>query len=994
MPHSAEPDAASTATATTPAITAITAITATTTTPAITAITATATTPAITAITATSTADYRVQSATYALARANPVRQPAQTHPAAAFRDLLARLTAVVSETAVLQPALGDALYASRGGHPQAFHHDTVLPLRRALHNGREPRAELLDRLGDLPDRLPQLASWLRLRKQRALLLDELATSAEAALAAERASLSALCREPALLRAVALTSSDLLRAVTRTGSGDAVSDRRARKEEPNVLRYALRAGTRTSPLSWFTAVGWGLLAAPDPGPEHGGQSPASAPETASEPTPAPASASASASAWGEADLLATEPASTVQASRTLVSALCQALLDDPRRRAGLPHRMASTARIAEGQAGYSRGTVVFGGGRYLITREEEVRLPSGGPLALLDSLCATPYPLRELADRLSGAPDPGDREPGRAAATRTAVGAAVGYLRRLTDSGLLVPSDPVAPQDPDPLAQIAAWLRTAPEDAGLADRVEAIAERTREFAAAPAGLRPALLADLADRWSDLLACAGRPVPEHSAPLNVLAEDVVARRPLRLGGLLGRADHEALGEVTALAELFDTGLVMRRIARDRFVARYGIGGVCRHPWEFGPDIDAAWAEAGRLATLPPADQREGAHEHGHQHRHEHEHAAELPSGYAELAALRRSLTDRMRQSHPDDGTADRRADDPGRADTDVVLPADLLRDLGGRLPSWVVARPASYSFFLQRDPADGLLCVNHAYGGWGRFTSRFLDAMEPSAAAEVARQIRRGLPEHARAAQIRPVGGFNANLHPLLVPDEIGPDRRWSSLAEAELDLVHDRDSDQLRLRLRATGELLDVLYGGFLAPVMLPQRIAPLLADHPQGGVRLRSLVPRYSLAVPGGVVFRTPRLRHRHLVLRRRRWYLPAGVLQAMRAELATDGGLPVAATARWRTLLGLPEQLFLRPDAATPQGRPAEDLLTYLRQRKPQFIDLGNALHLQVLARWLARHSGGVVLEEALPAPGGRSRPYQAVELVLETYRAERPG
>lgn len=456
---------------------------------------------------------------------------------------------------------------------------------------------------------------------------------------------------------------------------------------------------------------------------------------------------------------------------------------------------------------------------------------------------------------------------------------------------------------------------------------------------------------------------------------------MARRPLRLGGLLGRADHEALGEVTALAELFDTGLVMRRIARDRFVARYGIGGVCRHPWEFGPDIDAAWAEAGRLATLLPGDDR---------------HEAELPSGYAELAALRRSLTDRTAHHDADtQGRADTHTDTDtdADADADTVLPADLLRDLGGRLPSWVVARPASYSFFLQRDPGDGLLCVNHAYGGWGRFTSRFLDAMEPSAAAEVARQIRRGLPEHARAAQIRPVGGFNANLHPLLVPDEIGPDRRWSSLAEAELDLVHDRDSDQLRLRLRATGELLDVLYGGFLAPVMLPQRIAPLLADHPQGGVRLRSLVPRYSLAAPGGVVFRTPRLRHRHIVLRRRRWYLPAGVLQALRAELATDGGLPVAATARWRTLLGLPEQLFLRPDAATPQGRPAEDLLTYLRQRKPQFIDLGNALHLQVLARWLARHSGGVVLEEALPAPGGRSRPYQAVELVLETYRAERP-
>ncbi|WP_327069776.1 lantibiotic dehydratase [Kitasatospora sp. NBC_01302] len=901
---------------------------------------------------------YRVRSAPYALARANPLCQPAQSRPASAFRALLAELTDLEAETAALLPVLGDALYASQGGHPQAFHRDTVLPLRRALHNGRDPRAELLGRLGDLPERLPQLARWLTLREQRALLLDELAASAEAALTAERAALSALCREPALLRAVALTSSDLLRALTRTGAGDAGSEGRARKEEPNVLRYALRAGTRTSPLSWFTAVGWGLLDTP---------------------------ATAAATDWGEADLPAAAPASVVRASRTLVGALCQALLDDPRRRAALPHRLASSARTVEGRACFSRSTVVFAGGRYLANREEEIGLPAGGPLASLASLGADPRPLRELAHRLSGTRDFGDRRPdGTAQVTEEAedtdatgaVAAAAGYLQRLAGAGLLVPAEPVDPQDRDPLAKVAGWLRTAPEDTGLADRVDAIADRTRRFATAPADLRPALLTDLADRWTDLLARAGRPVPEHSAPLNVLSEDVVARRPLRLGGLLDRADHEALGEATALAELFDAGQVMRRIARDRFVDRYGAGGVCHHPWEFGPVVDAAWAEAGRLAALPPQDEREG----------------ELPSGYNELAAVRRLLIDRMRPAVPDSGT-DHGAD-PGGADTDAVLPADLLQGLGERLPSWILARPSSYAFFLQRDSADGLLCVNHLYAGWGRFTSRFLDAMEPVATAEVARQIRHGLPEQARAAQIRPVGGFNANLHPLLVPDEIGPDRRWSSLAESELDLVHDRDSDQLRLRLRATGELLDVLYGGFLAPVRLPQRIAPLLADHPQGAVRLRSLVPRYTLAAPGGRVLRTPRLRHRHVVLRRRRWHLPAGVVQALRADLATGPALPVAATARWRTLLGLPEQLFLRPEPATPPARPAADPDGYLRRPKPQFVDLGNALHLQVLGRWLSRHSGGVVLEEALPAPGGRSHPFRAVELVLETYRAARPA
>ncbi|MFC9291597.1 hypothetical protein, partial [Streptomyces sp. NPDC057052] len=56
------------------------------------------------------------------------------------------------------------------------------------------------------------------------------------------------------------------------------------------------------------------------------------------------------------------------------------------------------------------------------------------------------------------------------------------------------------------------------------------------------------------------------------------------------------------------------------------------------------------------------------------------------------------------------------------------------------------------------------------------------------------------------------------------------------------------------------------------------------------------------------------------------------------------------------------------------------------------PQALDLGNALHLRCLGNWLARRSGGVVLEEALPAFGGRDRPARAVESVVETYRPAR--
>ncbi|MFE6839944.1 lantibiotic dehydratase [Streptomyces sp. NPDC057705] len=672
---------------------------------------------------------YRVGSAPYALARATVLAHPAQ-HPApAAFRDLLARLHRLHTELALTAAPLGDDLYAARDGHPADFHRDVVLPLRRALHNGREPRPAVLARLGDLPARLPRLAAWLALRADRDTLLTALDAATGPALDAERAGLAALCREPALAKATALTSADLLRAVNRAATGAA--DRRARKEEPTVLRYALRASTKTSPLSWFTAVGWGPLAgAPADGPAR--------PVTS----------------WGAATVLDSPLRSVVRANRTLTTALTLALLDAPHRRTTLPHRITSTARTA-------------------------------------------------------------------------------------------------------------------------------------------------------------------------------------------------------------------------------------GGRCAHPWEFGADVTAAWESAGRIALLDPADRDA------------------FPSATEPLARLRAEVADALRDPNgpagrdiPDHSDAPHASDAFGASDAfdEAVLPADLLKTLGDRLPAPTVERPLSYAYFLQRDPAAGLLAVNHVYGGWGRFASRFLDSLDPRATAEVSRQIRRGLGPGARPAQIRPVGGFNANLHPLLVPDEIGPDRHRTPIAEADLELVHDEATDQVRICLRTTGEPLDVLYPGFLAPVLLPARIAPHLGDHPGGVVDFRPLAPRRALAAPGGRVTVSSRLRHRHVVLQRRRWLLPSGVVARLRADLAAETGpgrVPAAAAANWRALLGLPEQVFLHPVAGAPTGRATEDFLSRLARPKPHLADLGNALHLRCLAKWLSRHTDGVVLEEALPAPGGLATPVRAVELVLEVYR-----
>nr|WP_306283996.1 hypothetical protein [Streptomyces sp. Termitarium-T10T-6] len=101
-----------------------------------------------------------------------------------------------------------------------------------------------------------------------------------------------------------------------------------------------------------------------------------------------------------------------------------------------------------------------------------------------------------------------------------------------------------------------------------------------------------------------------------------------------------------------------------------------------------------------------------------------------------------------------------------------------------------------------------------YGGWGRFGSRFLDALAPAAARETGAAVSAVLAPGARVAQVRPVNGFNANLHPLFVPDEIGVDRSLASLGVEDVELVHDPVGDDVRVRVRGTRAWVDVLVRG------------------------------------------------------------------------------------------------------------------------------------------------------------------------------------
>lgn len=857
---------------------------------------------------AVSVAPYAVVR-TVALAAAEP--SPIATE----YRESVARLVDLTRWCESVRLTLGDALHELVGSLSSDVGGRILVPLRRDVYNRRSPRPALRTAaLAELSRQLPLLEQWLSAREEIDRLGGQLDALTGPALTADRTALARLCRSEELQRAVALTSADLLRAVRRAAAQGAEPDKQARKSEATVLRYAMRAATKTSPLSWFSYVGWGQWRAAADGPNTG---------------------AADVSAVARVDLYALE-------------ALVQAVLEREESRATAAYRLAPGLRSDGSQVFYRRRSPVDGPPLGL-RREEQVALPLTAPLRQVLARVGERGSARghDLAAGIAG------RLPGP---SRQAESAATAYVAGLIDHGLLQPEFPIDLQARDVVQQAARWLAGI-GFTDLAAVLAGIGSDTDRYEGLPAEDRPEALARLRSRWSEAFTLAGAAPANRRAPLT---EDVATRTVLDLGAGHGGEALPDLARLTPLIELFDGYPVVRRLARDRFVARFGVGGSCASLAEFADELVDVWQALDEMGPDGGLRRPEGGPPASPQVR--------------DLLRLRAELAAAVPAAVGDD---------------EVVLPQWLVDEAGRHAPSWLRERPASYGVFAQPVPDGGAtrLCVNHVYGGWGRFTSRFLDQLDPDARHQVSAQIAAALGSAERVAQIRPVAGFNANLHPRLVTDEVSELRAGATLEPEQLQLVHDVATDQLRLRVAATGELINVLYLGFLMPFVLPARWMPLVNDLGSGIVDLGpALLPGQDRDTAVGRIRYRPRLRYRDVIVSRARWRLPTELVRAWRAEL--DRGPAVQAASRWRALLGIPEQVFVSA-GSPPDTTGLSAVMSRFAQPKSQYVDLGSALHLRCLSRTLARYPDSVIIEEALPVPRAGTR---SVEIVAETYRSHR--
>lgn len=820
-------------------------------------------------------------------------------------RDLV---RALVDEEALresLRDRLLDALHLAAPALEDEDHRRAALAAKRDVYNRRPPRPELTGH--PVTWRIGALGEWVGSWANTRTAADALDAAHAAALAGERAALAAWARDPGTDRSTALSSPDLHRAVRARAAVDGPPDKRMRKAEPALVRYHSRSTVKVSPYSLYTGVHFDDMEQPS-----------------------------SATRDGEPLRFTTD----ADLRRLLPRQAGRALAADPEARQGMRWVLTGGARREGARLLVRRRRWVppAPGLRAEAFGEEEVRIPLTGawePLvAALERRASHPVLLAALAEELAeelGYPSE----------------AVPGLLDKLIGVGVLVPWAPAPEQSPDYARYWHELARNLPGT--TAARVGAALQASEEVLAGFAGSdgteRARGVLHLQRLWSVAVEGpegaggagngggaedAGRPGDTASSPV---VEDCHVSRGAPVPREWTRRWSADLRGLMPLLFALDDQRVLAGALETVFVARYGRGGRCA-------DLDG-FAEHARTAF--PLTQRLLAGD-----------TREADEDLSRLLAARRRAVDHL--------------NDLARLDAEAVsVDPAVVAEIGGLLPRREFLARRSFAVFGQ--PDRGRLVLNHLYGGRARYFSRFLSALPDRVRARVAAHVRRLAPPDADTVHMRSALGFNANLSPLLAPEELAL-RDEPVLAAgpstADLELVHTPRG--LRLVRTATGREIDPVYTGFLVPHALPydEMLVAMVADSPFFSfsdtvidLHERWEAGRAERRAPGG----TPRVSFGDVLLFRRRWALDAAALAARPGESAEELHRRVNVE---RTARGLPDQVFVRPLQGARMG-PMERAMA----PKPQHVDFLSRLHTATASKRLAHLGPTLFAEEFLPDP-----------------------
>lgn len=515
--------------------------------------------------------------------------------------------------------------------------------------------------------------------------------------------------------------------------------------------------------------------------------------------------------------------------------------------------------------------------------------------------------------------------------------AVTGYLGKLRAAGLLVPSVRVDQRADRPAEQLADRLAALPGEAAaqLTTQLRQLQADTDRIAGLTGLDRADAVAELRSAWEQTFAFWGG----QSRFDSPLYEDVSIAQTIQLNSDRWQTVQRDLTALLPALEPLNMDHPGQVLLRLMMVERHGPGGRCSYQ-DF-------------ISMLPGV------------------FTAERVSLAAILAEVADRDLDLLRLLELREDYLDRIAAGVGQAE--VVLESEFVRRLADQTPVKFRRGSASVSSFVQpiseRDGRVDQVALNAMLDGNGQFLSRFLNLWAADRTEVVRSHLRRSLP--VGSTELRPVQGFNANVHPAMLDAEFG-------LAEAsdppaagavdvrELSVRHDEATDRLVLQDSA-GHRISPRYLGFLVPYLLPWELTGLYLLSEPSQLRIDS-ANELERRVPAGQVDRVrryPRVRYGSVVLNRARWYVPAAEFPAQTSEETLIDFL--VRFDDWRCEHEIPAHVFVVTlDGSTAETRDS------LGRPKPMFTDLRSPLHLRCLPNWVAG-AAVIRLEEALPDPIG---------------------
>lgn len=654
----------------------------------------------------------------------------------------------------------------------------------------------------------------------------------------------------------------------------------------------------------------------------------------------------------------------VEANHAVTRRLLDALVKRPELASHLEYRLSDGLRVVDGRLAFDISVDdpvnqprVYG------TTQKRGSLPLTATLvALRKWLESSPggcRPHAAIVEALSAAVKGASREQVRA------------YVDSLITAGLLRPSVPLPEQTTPIAAEAGAFLRKLPQELAqrAADLLGAVTGIHDGFSGMDAAARSGAMRALEGHWKNAFELVGAQAPANT-PL--LYEDTALPGVLRLDSAPWSKPVEDLRAlVDVLGSLYDPSHVLKALVCDEFVRRYGAGGVCTDIDSFielAPQLYTRWFEIA-LRALP----QELASRHPH---------------LATLRTVRARLTEHLlsRLSEPEE----------------ISIDPAFLRELAAAIPPELTADWSAYSAFVQPEVVGGRverLVVNHLYNGLGQYASRFLPLLGEEALGVVRQCIDRFFPQEHIVAGVRPVVGFNANLHPRMARTDVALDAHAppEALRLSELVLAHDTALNQVVLRKAGTGQPVTMLYSGFLITYLLPPKLSFLASLGGNGPLTFGFHNAADARLGPEGrrQLRHFPRVTYGGVVLFRRRWHVPAALMP--RQGPAETEAAYFTRLNQWRLSQGLPEECFLRSRAAeAEQGVKPEEWAQQLAKtrEKAQYLDFRSCLLVRLLAKWLRdNEQADLVLEEVLPAVSRSvvetSEGRHATEAVIELSR-----